>query len=164
MEYAALFIAVALCAYLLWSGNKNRLVAATERDWFVVFDADAEKKVLRLWFYPVIGFRSIDDHTVAVTSRPSYTQKLASIRLPKTVSEDVEGVSFESVSVSYGQWFRDGVPFDEKGNPDLQQRADFSHRVEGYLLGDFQLDYATPVPLFYQGQLRDAFERSKRPQ
>ena len=158
MEYGALLFAVLVVAYLLYSGNKNRIIAATEGDWFVVFDIDAEKKVLGLWFYPIVGFRVVEDQTIAITSRPSYTKKLASSRTAKVVSDGLWGVS-----VSYGRWVRDGVLFDEAGNPELQDNSDFSTTVENYLLGEFKVHFATPAPIFYQEQVKNAVARSKQP-
>ncbi len=66
------------------------------------------------------------------------------------------------VSVSYGRWFRDGAPFDAAGNPDIQDSSDFSAIVENHLLGDFKLHLATPIPVFYQAQIKDAVVRAKR--
>ena len=66
------------------------------------------------------------------------------------------------VSVSYGRWLRDGVPFDEAGNPDLQDSSDVAATVEGYLLGEFKLHLATPVPVFYLAQISKAVEKVKR--
>ena len=130
---------------------------ATCTDWYVVFDIDAEKKVLGLWFYPIVAFEQRDNQTIAITSRLDYTSKLAAIRPAKKISDDMWGVS-----VSYGRWLRDGVPFDEAGNPDLQDSSDFAATVEGYLLGEFKLHLATPVPVFYQAQISKAVEKVKR--
>jgi hypothetical protein len=93
----------------------------------------------------------------AITSRPDYTKKLAASRPAKKVNDTVWGVS-----VSYGRWLRDGASFDEGGNPDYQDSSDFSSTVEGYLLGEFKLHFATPVPIFYQNQIKNAVERARR--
>lgn len=156
MEYGVLLVAVLIVAYILRHDNKNRLIPATSADWFVVFDIDAEKKILVLWFYPIIGFRRVEDYTIAITSRPSYTTKLASIRPTKRIGDDLW-----NFSLSYGRWVRDGVLCDEKGNPELN-RSDFSSTVESYLLRDFKLHLGTPVPRFYQELLKNAVVRTKK--
>ena len=113
--------------------------------------------MLGLWFYPVVALELRDNQTAAITSRPDYTSKLAATRPAKMTSEGMWGVS-----VSYGRWFRDGAPFDEAGNPDLQDSSDFSTIVENHLLGEYKLHLATPVPVFYQTQIKGAVERTKR--
>ncbi|MGH8510925.1 MAG: hypothetical protein ACREU8_05955 [Gammaproteobacteria bacterium] len=158
MESCALLFALLVIAYLVYSGGKRHLVPAAATDWFVVFDVNAESKVLSLWFYPVVGFHVVENGTIAVTSRPAYTTKLASTRPAKKVDDGLWGVS-----VSYGRWYRDGAPIDELGNPELQDSADFCATVENYLLGEFKLHTATPVPIFYQGQIQNAVARSKQP-
>ena len=154
---ALLLLALAVATVVIRSAIKNAPVPATAADWYVVFDINAEKKVLGLWFYPVVALEQRENQTIAITSRPDYTKKLAASRPAKKVSEDMWGVS-----VSYGRWLRDGAPFDEAGNPDLQDSSDFSATVENYLLGEFKLYFATPIPVFYQTQIQKAVERVKR--
>ncbi len=156
MEFGAIFVALIAATVVIRTAIKNARIPATAADWYVVFDIDAEKKLLVLWFYPVVALEQRDNQTLAITSRPDYTNKLAAIRPAKQVSEGMRGVS-----VSYGRWFRDGVPFDEIGNPDLQDSSDFSAIVENYLLGDFKLHPATPIPVFYQAQIKSAAVRAK---
>ena len=157
MELGVLLVALIVATAVIRSAIKNARIPATAADWYVVFDVNAEKKVLGLWFYPVVALVQRDNQTAAITSRPDYTSKLAATRPAKLVSEGMSGVS-----VSYGRWFRDGAPFDEAGNPDLQDSSDFSAIVENYLLGEFKLHLATPVPVFYQAQIKGAIERAKR--
>jgi hypothetical protein len=157
MEIGVLLLALAVATAVVRSAIKGARIPATAADWYVVFDINAEKKVLGLWFYPVVALEQRDNQTVAITSRPDYTRKLAATRPAKTVSEGMWGVS-----VSYGRWFRDGAPFDEAGNPNLQDSSDFSAIVENYLLGEYKLYLATPVPVFYQAQIKSAVERTKR--
>ena len=152
-----LLLALAVATVVIRSAIKSAPVPATAADWYVVFDINAASKVLGLWFYPVIALAQRENRTVAVTSRPDYTTKLAASRPPKKVSDDMWGVS-----VSYGRWLRDGVPFDEAGNPDLQDGSDFSAIIENYLLGEYKLHFATPIPVFYQVQIQKAGERAKR--
>lgn len=154
MEYI-LLVLVAVIAYLNYSGNKQ-LVPATAADWFVVFDIDAAKKVLTMYFYPVVGFRIADNNTEAITSRPDFTKKAAARR---PAVKDGEGVS--AVSVSYGRWCRDGVMFDERGNPELSDGQNFMTTVEGYLLSEFKVWFATPVPEFYSALIAKASTRAK---
>jgi hypothetical protein len=152
-----LFILIVLAAALIVrSAIKNSRIPATSADWYVVFDIDAEKKILSLWFYPVVAFEQRNNQTSAITARPDYTSKLAANRPAKKVSDGMGGVS-----VSYGRWLRDGVPFDEFGNPDLQDSSDFSLTIENYLHGEYKLHLATPVPVFYQAQFKAAAERVK---
>ena len=157
MELGVLLVALVAAAVIIRSAIKNARIPATPADWYVVFDINAEKKVLALWFYPVVAFEHRNNLTVAITSRPDYTSKLAATRPAKIVSEGMWGVS-----VSYGRWLRDGAPFDEGGNPDLQDSSGFSALVENYLLGEFKLHLATPVPVFYQAQIQDAVKRARR--
>jgi hypothetical protein len=156
MELAILIAAVVL-AFVVRSSLAAKPIAATSGDWFLVFDIDAEKKVLGLWFYPVIGFRHRDNVTSPITSRPDYVAKLAASRNAVKVNDTVWGVS-----VSYGRWLRDGAPFDPEGNPDYQDSSDFRSTIEGYLLGEFKLHFATPIPVFYQQQIERAVEHAKR--
>jgi hypothetical protein len=158
MELGTLLLfALAVATIVIRSAIKNAPMPATAADWFVVFDINAEKKVLTLWFYPVVSLEQRENQTIAVTSRPDYTKELAARRPAMKVSEDMWGVS-----VSYGRWLRDGVPFDEAGNPDLQDNSDFSATVENYLLGEYKLSFATPIPVFYQAEIQRAVERMKR--
>ncbi|MEY4749567.1 MAG: hypothetical protein RIQ60_1781 [Pseudomonadota bacterium] len=158
MEFGALLLlALAIATLTIRSSIKNARLPATEADWFVVFDIDAEKKVLGLWFYPVVALEQRENQTIAITSRPGYTTKLAATRPAKQSSQGMWGVS-----VSYGRWLRDGAPFDEAGNPDLQDSSDFSATVESYLLGEYKLHFATPVPVFYQAEIQKAIGRVKR--
>lgn len=156
MDYGLLILLVLIVAFIIRTAIKNTRIPATSADWYVIFDIEAEKKVLSLWFYPVIAFTQKDSQTIAITTRPDFTSKLAASRPAKIVSDSTGGVS-----VSYGRWFRDGVPFDEFGNPDLQSISDFSATIENHLLGEYQLRLATPVPAFYQGQIKEAMERAK---
>ena len=155
MDHILFILTVLVAAFIVRSAIKNARTPATAADWYVVFDIDAEKKVLGVWFYPVIAFEQKDNQTIAITSRPDYTSKLASIRPAKMLSDSIGGVS-----VSYGRWFRDGVGFDEFGNPDLQDPADFSSTIEGHLLNEYKLHLATPVPLFYREQIKIAVDRA----
>lgn len=157
MELGVLLVAIVVAALIIRSAIRNARIPATSADWYVVFDINAEKKVLMLWFYPVVAFEQRDNQTVAITSRPDYTSKLAATRPAKIVSDDMRGVS-----VSYGRWFRDGVPFDEAGNPDLQDNSDFASIIENYVMGGFKLQLATPTPVFYQAQIKGAVERVQR--
>jgi hypothetical protein len=155
--YHGLFLLLVLAAALIVrSAIKNARVPATSADWYVVLDIEAEKKVLSLWFYPVIAFEQRENQTIAITTRPDYTRKLAASRPAKMQTDSMAGVS-----VSYGRWFRDGVAFDEFGNPDLQDSADFSTTIESHLLNEYKLRLATPVPVFYQEQIKVAIERAK---
>lgn len=156
MELGILLVLVVI-AFVLNHAIKSRPLPATENDWFVVFDLDAEAKVLGLWFYPIIGFERRDNQTYPITTRPDFTKKLAATRPAKKVNDSVWGVS-----VSYGRWLRDGAPFDEVGNPDYQDTSDFASTVENYLVGEFNLRFCTPIPLFYHRQIQNAVERSKR--
>jgi len=152
-----LFILIVLAAVLIIrSAIKNIRIPATSADWYVVFDIEADKKVLSLWFYPVIAFEQKNNQTIAITTRPDYTSKLAASRPARMLSDSMWGVS-----VSCGRWFRDGVPFDEFGNPDLQDSSDFSAAIENHLLGEFKLHLATPVPVSYQEKIKAAMERAK---
>lgn len=160
MESTASLVLLFLIAYLVYANGRReavRLTPATASDWYVVFDVNAEKKVLGLWFYPVVGFQVVGNETIAVTSRPDYTAKLAISRPVKKVSDDIGGLS-----LSYARWYRDGAPFDERGNPEYQDSADFCEAVVGYLQAEFKLCLATVVPVFYQGQIHDAVARSKQ--
>ena len=156
MDHGLLILIVLAAAFIVRSAVKNARITATSADWYVVFDIDAEKKTLSLWFYPVIAFEQKDNQTIAITSRPDYTRKLAASRPAKMLSGSMAGAS-----VSYGRWFRDGVGFDEFGNPDLQDTSDFSATIENHLLGEYKLHLATPVPVFYQEQIKVAMERAK---
>ena len=154
---ALLLLALAVATVVIRTAIMSAPASATAADWYVVFDINAEKKVLGLWFYPVVALKQQDNQTIAVTSRPDYTKKLATSRPAKQVSEGMWGVS-----ISYGRWLRDGAPFDEAGNPDLQDSSDFSATVENYLLGEYKLHFATPIPVFYQAQIQAAVQRVKR--
>jgi hypothetical protein len=156
MELGVVLLALVVGMLVVQSAVRTAPLPATACDWYVVFDVDAEKKVLALWFYPVVAFERKDNQTIAITSRPDFTRKLAASRPATQVSEGMWGVA-----VSYGRWFRDGAPFDEGGNPDLQDSSDFSSTVEGYLLGEYKLHLATPAPVFYQTQIKNAVERAK---
>jgi len=156
MEIVVLLAAVVL-ALVVRSSLATRPLAATSGDWFVVFDIDAEKKVLGLWFYPVVGLRQRGSVTSPITSRPDYVAKLAASRKAVKVNDTMWGVS-----VSYGRWLRDGAPFDPEGNPDYQDSSDFKSIIERYLLGEFKLHFATPIPAFYQLQIDRAVEHAKR--
>jgi hypothetical protein len=156
MDHSLFILIVLAAAFIVRSAIKNARIAATASDWYVVFDIEAEKKVLSLWFYPVIAFEQKDNQTIAITSRPDYTRKLAASRPAKMLSAGMAGVS-----VSYGRWFRDGVGFDEFGNPDLQDTSDFSVVIENLLLSEYKLHLATPVPVFYREQIKVAMERAK---
>lgn len=157
MELGILLFALAVTVFIVRDSIKNKPLPATQGDWFVVFDVDAEAKALALWFYPVVGFERRDNQTHAITSRPDFTKKLAATRPARKVND-----SGWEVSVSYGRWLRDGVPFDEAGNPDYQDSSDFASTVENYLLGEFKLSLRTPVPVFYQQQIQNAVQRAKR--
>ena len=56
MEVGALFLALIVAALFVRSAIRNARLPATCTDWYVVFDIDAEKKVLSLWFYPIVAF------------------------------------------------------------------------------------------------------------
>lgn len=155
MELIVFLAAVGL-ALVFRASLASRPLPATSGDWFVVFDVDAEKKILGLWFYPVIGFRHKGNVTSPITSRPDYVAKLAASRPTKKVNDTIWGVS-----VTYGRWLRDGAPFDLEGNPEYQNSSDFGSMVEGYLLGAFKLHFATPVPVFYREQIARATNRAK---
>jgi len=157
MEMIVVLVALALVAWSVRKAIAGRPLPATSDDWFVVFDINAEKKMLGLWFYPIVGFIHHDNRTAPLTSRPDYIKKLVASRPATRVNETMWGVS-----VSYGRWMRDGVPFDEDGNPEYQDGADFCTTVENHLLGDFKLHFATPVPVFYQRQVEQAVERRER--
>jgi hypothetical protein len=156
MDHGFLILIVLAAVFSIRSAIKNTRIPATSADWYVVFDIEAEKKVLSLWFYPVIAFEQKNNQTIAITTRPDYTSKLSTSRPAKKVADSMWGVS-----VSYGRWFRDGVPFDEFGNPDLQGGSDFSAAIENHLLGEYKLHLATPAPVFYQEQIKVAMERLK---
>ena len=80
MELGVLLVALVAVAVIIRSAIKNARIPASSADWYVVFDINAEKKVLALWFYPVVAFEQQDNQTVAITSRPDYTRKLAATR------------------------------------------------------------------------------------
>ena len=135
----------------------KRPLPATEGDWFVVFDVDAEAKVLSLWFYPIVGFERRDNFTYPITTRPNFTKDLVSAQPAKKVNDSVWGVS-----VRYGRWLRDGALFDESGNPEYQDTSNFADIVTNYMLGEFKLRFGTSVPAFYERQIQSAVERAKR--
>ncbi|MEN9375522.1 MAG: hypothetical protein RL710_679 [Pseudomonadota bacterium] len=156
--FILIILTVLAAAFIVRSAIKNLRIPATSADWYVVFDIDAEKKVLILYFYPVVALEQRDNQTIAITSRPDVTRKLAAAHPGKIVNKSMWGVS-----VSHGCWFRDGVPLDESGSPrQFGDSDDFSGMVGSYLLGDFKLHLATPVPVFYQEQIKAAVERVKR--
>lgn len=154
-----IWVLVVLVAALLWRSYSQRgYVRATGSDWYVVFDVDAEKQVLGLWFYPIVALRIHDDQTVPITSRPSVTAKLAAKRAAQKVHDNMWGVS-----VSYGRWLRDDALFDDTGNPEMtSDGSTFSSIVEGYLLGEFKLHYGTTIPAQYQRLIADAAQRAQR--
>lgn len=149
---------IVLIAVILWHSFSGRgYFGATADDWYVVFDVDADKRVLTLWFYPIVAFRIRSDATIPITSRPSFTTKLAALRPAKKVKDDMWGVS-----VSYGRWLRDDALFDQAGNPEMMNDdSTFSSIVEGYLLGEFKLHFGTTIPAQYQQLITDARKRAK---
>ena len=56
MDHVLFILIVLAAALIIHSAIKNARIPATSEDWYVVFDIDADKKVLSLWFYPVIAF------------------------------------------------------------------------------------------------------------
>jgi hypothetical protein len=151
-------VLIVLVAVLVWrSYSRSDYFGATANDWYVVFDVDADKRLLTLWFYPVVGFRIRDEATMPITSRPSITAKLAAQRPAQKVKDDMWGVS-----VSYGRWVRDDALFDDAGNPEMtNDNSTFSSIVKGYLLGEFKLHYGTTIPAQYQQLITDAWKRAK---
>jgi len=149
---------IVLIAVILWhSFSRQGYFGATADDWYVVFDVDAEKRVLSLWFYPIVAFRIRNDATIPITSRPSFTAKLAARRPAQKVKDDMWGVS-----VSFGRWVRSDALFDEAGNPETSNdNSTFSSIVEGYLMGEFELHYGTTLPSQYQQLIADASKRVK---
>ena len=120
---------IVLVATVIWHGYFGRgYLAATADDRFVVFDVDAEKRVLTLWFFPIVAFRLRADVTTAITSRPSFTAKLAAMRAARKIKDDMWGVS-----VSFGRWARNDALFDETGHPETStDNATFSSIIESY--------------------------------
>jgi hypothetical protein len=92
VELGILLVALAVAAIAIHQAIKNKPLTATEGDWFVVFDVNAEAKVLGLWFYPIVGFERTDNQTIAITSRPDYTKKLAAARPAKKVNDNALNV------------------------------------------------------------------------
>ena len=157
MEALVVTLLVAIALLLALRLPKRGFVPATGSDWFVVFDIDAEAKVLALWFYPIVAFERADNQTRPITSRPDYTAELVASRPSKKVNESMWGLS-----MSYGRWLRDGAPFDENGNPAYSDTSSFEDTVYDYLLGDFKVRFATAIPVLYLGQVQSAVERKKR--
>lgn len=143
---------------LIWSFLKNKkLVNATADDWYVVFDIDAEKKILAISFYPIVAFRIDSEETECVMSRPSLASKVATARPARKVNDSLWGVS-----VSYGRWVRDDSLFDEKGNPEMYGNGEsFSRVIEGYLQGDFSLNFRTGIPTRYHERIVAIHEKVK---
>jgi hypothetical protein len=157
MDLNTLMLIVLVVVLLIQGRPKRRYLPATPIDWFVIFDVDAEKKLLILWFYPVVGYRLEKDAVTPITSRPSITAKLSARRPAKKVKDEMWGVS-----VSFGRWARDDALFDESGNPEMADNSTFSSIVEGYLLGEFELHYGTTIPLYYQQVLANVWRRVKK--
>jgi len=157
MDLNTLMLAFVVVVLLVQGRSKRQYFAATAHDWFVVFDVDAEKKQLTLWFAPIVGFHLENDAVTPITSRQSFTAKLSTNRPAKKIREDMWGVS-----VSFGRWARDDALIDESGTPEMTDNSTFSLIVEGYLYGDFSIHYGTTVPQYYQQALANAVSRVRK--
>jgi hypothetical protein len=143
VELIYYFLAMlAVLLLMLINQIKEKPIAATSDDWYVIFSVDAEKKQLWLWFYPIVGFRQINAGTVPITSRPSTTKKLSQRKAPQMVNNEICGVS-----VSYGRWARNDALFDDVGDAEDDT---FSSIVGRYLRNNFEISYSSSIPNFYQ--------------
>lgn len=143
MEHIYYFLAMFTILLLILNNQiKKNPIAATSDDWYVIFNIDAEKKQLLLYFYPIVGFRLKKDGTIPITSRPSTTKSLSDRQSPQQIKNEICGVS-----VSYGRWARNDALFDVLGNPEDDT---FSSIVGSYLISDFEISYSSSIPYFYQ--------------
>lgn len=83
MEIGLLLLALVVATVIIRSAIKSARIPATVADWYVVFDINAEKKVLGLWFYPVVALEQRDNHTAAITDtcpQPVWTHSFGMAR------------------------------------------------------------------------------------
>ncbi len=152
-----ILIIVVLLGFIFLKSKSYHTLAATADDWFVIFDIDAEYRVISLWFYPIVGLSFSGYKTTTVTSNPAETKRLQSARKEHRVNDGLFGLSY-----SYGRWFRDGVSFDENGKAEYLDASDFATYLSHYLVGEFRIRYATPIPTYYQTQIQVAHKLAKQ--
>lgn len=145
MDLNTLLLALIVIIIIFKGRSNEQTFSASGVDWFVVFDIDADKKNLTLWFTPIVGFLLKNKIAYPITSCDSYVSKLAKHRKTEKINEGMWGVS-----VSFGRWVRDNALIDETGTPEMTGDSTFSQIIESYLYGDFDIHYGTTVPQFYQ--------------
>ena len=148
MDTFTLIVALVVGALFFIKLKEVDTVSATSDDWFVIFDIDAEHKVISLWFYPIIGISGLGHEAKAITSNPTETKRLAKARKEVKINDGDFGYSY-----SYGRWYRDGVPIDDHGKPEIASSDDFSIYLARFIVGKFGLRNATAVPIKYQLQI-----------
>jgi hypothetical protein len=148
MDTVTLIIVLVVAALLFLKFKEIDTVPATSDDWYVIFDIDAEHKVLSLWFYPIIAISGLWHGAKVVTSNPSETKRLQQARKEEKINGGLFGLSF-----SYGRWYRDGISIDNRGKPDINSSDTFSKYIARFLVGNFNIRYATPIPIKYQLQI-----------
>ena len=153
METVTLIALLVLAAFAFLKFREVNTVPATSDDWYVIFDIDAKSKVVSLWFYPIIGISGLWYEAKAITSNPSETKRLQKSRKEEKVNGGPFGHSF-----SYGRWYRDGVPIDSQGKPDTVSSDSFSTYMARFLVGEFNIRYASPIPIKYQLQIELAHQ------
>lgn len=96
--------------YYVWDEQATTVLPATSSDWFIVVHpngVDANVRTVSLAFYPVLGFRLRLGHCKPLTSRPYETDRhFDACQLLEVAS-----------CGDYGRWFRNGVQYDQRGEP-----------------------------------------------
>ena len=59
MDTVTLIVVLVIAALLFLKFKEVDTVPATSDDWYVIFDIDAEYKVISLWFYPIIAISGL---------------------------------------------------------------------------------------------------------
>lgn len=131
-------------------------VAATSDDWYIVFDIDAQNKVLSLWFYPVIAISGVHYEAKAIPSNPTNAKQTARRRSETRVNDEIFGISY-----SYGRWYRDGIPIDLQGKPDTVLNTNFTQYLASFIQNGFSIRLATPVPIKYDSEISNAHKKAK---
>ena len=157
MELLTLIAVVILAGLVLFKFKEVNTVPATSDDWYVIFDIDANYKILSLWFYPVVAISGVWYEAKAISSNPSETKRLQKARKEEKFNDGAFGHSF-----SYGRWYRDGVSIDEQGKPEVLSSDSFAAYVAGFLVEEFTIRHATPVPIKFQYQFDHAHQLAER--
>ena len=126
-------------------------LAASEHDWYIVFDVDAESKVIGLWFFPDVALSHNGFETRPVLSNPNDAYRLAKSRPEVKVNNEDWGLSY-----SYGRWYRGNISLKEDGKPETVFPDDFVHYLGQAFLAGFTVSPRSQVPTLYQRLIQRA--------